>query len=629
MPPSPSNAMVSARAEQGMLGALGIPRLTVGKNPFVKSQAGLSAVAVRPHIHHNFHYGEPDSGSEIESLRASQRSGTDATGNHRSDGDRLPALPSAAQRAQKETLREIDEVRTLHHQPMNPRQPRSGFEKLRRKQAERRERDALAVKAFEAGVASISEDMERRVLDASYTLRDGLEEAEKAVAAVRAAMDIDDQLVQGDMADVEEIWSELEAQCNRRSSHIQEFREGLERIEALRSEAVGGELRRLVDDMVSIACKMPDEIERIAEEHAHELNGVLISNRLAHAELLGTMQKRDFAFAVGIRRAWETRRGDWRRLRHNRALMHFRSDLRAPNFTNPPERVALFRDFKGGQLRRHGRRVALLRDLCGRRPVDAAAQGATVDAEQEERRQLTTGAIREIRKAYAALHAEEIAAILAAQEGLMAIREAKLKESEERREAIRAELHSYGAGCEEPDLEACCLQVEAVVHDQSLEDFMRKAGGLKHELLTLVQGMRSPEIMYDGWLSMAVERDDLLLCGVDLEGVLDKQGKTGMRRGLADSVERLRRAPKNDIPSILNNMRRQAADLAQISGIDPLLAACLDRATEDIDRVVDTIKRRENGSGSGGRGDSGGAASVGSRVSRKSGMGSSRGQSSK
>lgn len=67
----------------------------------------------------------------------------------------------------------------------------------------------------------------------------------------------------------------------------------------------------------------------------------------------------------------------------------------------------------------------------------------------------------------------------------------------------------------------------------------------------------------------------------------------------------------------------------KIPGIDPFLAACLDRATEDVDRVVDTIKRRENSSGSGGRGDSAGAASVGSRASRKSGMGSSRGQGSK
>lgn len=37
-----------------------------------------------------------------------------------------------------------------------------------------------------------------------------------------------------------------------------------------------------------------------------------------------------------------------------------------------------------------------------------------------------------------------------------------------------------------------------------------------------------------------------------------------MRRGLADTVERLRKAPKNDIPSILDVLRRQAADLAQV-----------------------------------------------------------------
>ncbi|CBJ30237.1 conserved unknown protein [Ectocarpus siliculosus] len=629
MSPSLSTAMASARAEQGMLGALGVPRLTVGKNPFIKSQAGLSVVAARPETTDApYCQGKPTSrggDSSRESLLASQRSVTDGGRESRSCADRLPALPSPNHRARKdEAHREIDEVRTLHHQPLDPSQPRSGFEKLRKKQAERRERDARAIETFEAGVSAISEDMEQRVLEASYALRDGLEEAEEAVATIRAELGADDQLVQGDMAYVEEIWSKLEAQCNRRSSRIQEFREGLERVEILRSEAVGGELRRLVDDMIAIAFRMPDEIERIAEEHAHELNGVLISNRLAHAELLGTMEKRDFSFAVGIRRVWETRREDWRRLRHDRALVHFHADLTAPNFTNPPERVALFREFKKGQVLRHAERVALLRGLCHRRPVDSSAPGAVADDVSEGR--LTTTAVREVREAYAILHGEEIAAILAAQEGLGSIREAKQNESEARREAVRAELHGYGAACTEPDLEACCMQVEAVAHARGLEDFMRKAGGLKHELLALVQGMRSPEIMYDSWLSVAIERTDLVLCGVDLERVLDKQGKAGMRRGLADSVERLRKAPKSDIPSILDAMRRQAADLSQVVDIDPLLAACLDHATEDIDRVVDTIERRGD-SDSGGRG--GGAASVGSRVSKRSGVGSSRGKGSK
>lgn len=44
MPPACSTgmatAMATARAEQGMLKALGEPRVTIGNNPFVHTQAG-------------------------------------------------------------------------------------------------------------------------------------------------------------------------------------------------------------------------------------------------------------------------------------------------------------------------------------------------------------------------------------------------------------------------------------------------------------------------------------------------------------------------------------------------------------------------------------------------------------
>lgn len=44
------------------------------------------------------------------------------------------------------------------------------------------------------------------------------------------------------------------------------------------------------------------------KERASEVNGVLTNNRLAHAELLGKMEKEDFAFAVGLRRCVATGR---------------------------------------------------------------------------------------------------------------------------------------------------------------------------------------------------------------------------------------------------------------------------------------------------------------------------------
>ena len=50
-----------------------------------------------------------DPGGSEESLLGRRRS-TPETGRHRHSEGRLPALPSAGQRARKEALREIDEV---------------------------------------------------------------------------------------------------------------------------------------------------------------------------------------------------------------------------------------------------------------------------------------------------------------------------------------------------------------------------------------------------------------------------------------------------------------------------------------------------------------------------------------
>lgn len=70
---------------------------------------------------------------------------------------------------------------------------------------------------------------------------------------------------------IQGMWSRLQVQCFRRSACIKNFRGELEGVERLRSQAVGRELRRLVDDIVAIACRMPDEVERMAEVRAIDL----------------------------------------------------------------------------------------------------------------------------------------------------------------------------------------------------------------------------------------------------------------------------------------------------------------------------------------------------------------------
>lgn len=104
-------------------------------------------------------------------------------------------------------------------------------------QAGRRERDARASEDFEAGVVTISEDMERRVLEASYRLRDGLEEVEEAVSIVRRELYMDHRLVEGNMAyvkvrkgarnDPRPAFQGFQRATNKRTTRFMEM-EGLE-----------------------------------------------------------------------------------------------------------------------------------------------------------------------------------------------------------------------------------------------------------------------------------------------------------------------------------------------------------------------------------------------------------------
>lgn len=83
-------------------------------------------------------------------------------------------------------------------------------------------------------------------------------------------------------------------------------------------------------------------------------------------------------------RTWEIRREDWRRLRHDRALRNFHAELQAQIFTNPPERVSLFRIYKSGQSTRHEKRLRMLEDLCKLRP--GAEVGTRLTREISQRR---------------------------------------------------------------------------------------------------------------------------------------------------------------------------------------------------------------------------------------------------
>ena len=98
-----------------------------------------------------------------------------------------------------------------------------------------------------------------------------------------------------------------------------------------------------------------------------------------------------------------------------------------------------------------------------------------------------------IRVEFSNLNAEELKGIKQLYDSLVKLKHAKQDEAEKRREDLRHELHKYGALHLEPDTELFANQMEEVVQSPELEEFMRKSGGLKAELVKTSEGAPSAQ----------------------------------------------------------------------------------------------------------------------------------------
>lgn len=182
---------------------------------------------------------------------------------------------------------------------------------------------------------------------------------------------------------------------------------------------------------------------------------------------------------VRHRADWESRLSAWRQLRHDRAIREFHRDITADNFMNPPDRVSLFESFKLEQKERHSGRCSVLSKLGKLGNDDLASE-----------------LVNNIRVEFGNLNASELKGIKNLYDSLVDLKHTKQDEAEKRRESLRHELHNYGALHLEPDTEYFARVIDEVVHEQELEEFMRKSGGLKAELVKIIKFLRDPNMIY-------------------------------------------------------------------------------------------------------------------------------------
>lgn len=136
------------------------------------------------------------------------------------------------------------------------------------------------------------------------------------------------------------------------------------------------------------------------------------------------------------------------------------------------------------------------------------------------------------------------------------------------REALRAELHTYGALAEEGDAAGLAQELETKSFSASdeLEDFFRKAGGLKPEMKTTIALLNNPRLIYDEEVNDLQGRAQFILSCSGLDEILEGQGKQGERKAIQAILEKLRTSPRADLPPLVPILLKQLNKFQTITG---------------------------------------------------------------
>ncbi|EEY59315.1 uncharacterized protein PITG_21066 [Phytophthora infestans T30-4] len=130
-----------------------------------------------------------------------------------------------------------------------------------------------------------------------------------------------------------------------------------------------------------------------------------------------------------------------------------------------------------------------------------------------------------------------------------------------------------------------------LLSDDSMEDLFRAAGGLKSELDTLAKQLNTADLIYNTNLEPVVSSVGVLLSALPLTNVMEKQGKEAGRKAVQSTLEKVRKATKGEIMSLLPSLQSQISMLTNLEGMSDKFQAELG----DISVQLDTILR-ENGS---------------------------------
>lgn len=481
------------------------------------------------------------------------------------------------------------------------------FKGIERQKIDKKDRHLKALEGFSKTLESVAEEIEQDLLSLSRAVREDIENIDIELKAATDLLRKDDYLVQRSSEDLDASLVSLKAITTRRSQTIENFKSDLERMECRRADTVGAKIKLLVDDLISIAHKLPDDIEHIVETEAFDLNTVLTRNRQSHAELLGVMRTKQIEVAVRTLHEWDVAKKRWRLLRHQKAIGIFHTDIQGSAYTEPADRQQYMAEFRDQQLERNVCRKEALCDL------------AKLDAHNITSKE--TGRVKEV---LSSLNDEELAATQTCYNGLSDLRARLRGTAEQRMEVLRKELHVYGALHDEPPLQEIATDLRAALADSALSELWRLGGGLKSETTAVATEICSEDMVYDHLVSTVASRLEVILCGFSLKEVLNERGRLPRLEAVKLLLSKLRTVPRNEVAGVLASLLPDLKEMSSLEKMPATFQVNLSHCVEGIENELERLAQYEEmGGGTVGGGrttiDAGSTAGKSRRTARSRG----------
>ena len=431
----------------------------------------------------------------------------------------------------------------------------------------RKERHDNILENYNVKLSQLSEELENEVISVSRKLRDILLETIDSKIDSILSISVNKKALEAfSHVDVLQIQLEINSLLHKRCGHIEAYIQFLEDIERRRCNHGQLLLTKFVRSLVDVGYLLQPEISRLVEEKVEEINLVVVGNIHAFGDISARLRRLQVEQTVRRRSKWAEIEKIWKELKHSLAVEACKKLLCSESYTNPSQRRNIFHEYKLGQKKRHEARVLLLN-----RVKNIASTADQLDLNQ----------LDDILKELHILHDADDCS---RQEVMNTLNQDRLRNHNAAKmeaEKLRYNLQTYASLVRRrPPLQDHFARWKPFLSNGKLEEFYRKAGSLKASMKAISFRIESgcKGLMYSKHL-IALESEMHILSGaLNIETLLEKEGKSDLLKSAREVAERMRTAGREDLQKLCTRFVKHIDRIRLVKALPPPITQELENA---------------------------------------------------